>query len=396
MRRQIAAFLLRAFACGIGLCASAMGEDYTVLPRKPDLVRDDKTTLLVDFTRADDPVVFAAGEKTLDSAPARGDGAATGPFTIAAGKNFDPQAFTIEMILRVPAGSPAKLVTPIAEWQAPENYTASVRLDSLRIFGRQGWAGRDKEFQVAATFEGNGMGILPQAQGKWVHLAVGADFPAGRSNAMARDLDGTVLLRNATFMAQGALVNTTDAADAAARWQAMAKSVAAAAASGQPASLKFGADGVDLRAVRISRGLRAEIVEPEIAPLAENFTTSNNMRHGIPAIGVASWDAKALDSIRTVTERVRRSVGFDERNAHEFTIDESFVPLKPGDPPVTIKLPDLKIGLATFTLYGTVDSAGRDKLERVWKPCPIEFEARDSSGNLVAHGRRLAKQGFAP
>ncbi|MCE9631310.1 MAG: hypothetical protein K8S94_11440, partial [Planctomycetia bacterium] len=83
-------------------------------------------------------------------------------------------------------------------------------------------------------------------------------------------------------------------------------------------------------------------------------------------------------------------------NAREFTIDETYVPLKPGDAPVTIKLPDLKIGLSTFTLYGTIDPAGRDQLERVWKPCPIEFEARDAAGNLVAHGRRLAKQGFAP
>jgi hypothetical protein len=394
--RPIAAFVLWAFACGAWLCVSAAAEDYTVLPRRPDLVRDAETTFLIDFSRDGNPVTFAAGERSLDPAPARDNGAATGPFTVAAGKNFYPQAFTIEMILRVPAGSPAKLATPIAEWQAPENYTALLRLDSLRIYGRQGWAGRDKEFQMAATFTGNGMGILPQGQGKWVHLAVGVDFAAGRGGVMVRDLDGNVLLRNSTFMAQGALVNTTDAADAAARWQSMAKAVAAAAASGQPASLKFGADGVDLRAVRISRGLRTEIVEPQIAPLAENFTTSNNMRHGIPAIGVASWDAKSLDASRVVTERIRRAVGFDVNNAQQFTIDETYVPLKPGDPPVTIKLPDLKIGLSTFTLYGTIDPAGRDKLERVWKPCPIEFEARDAAGNVVAHGRRLAKQGFAP
>lgn len=394
--RAFTAILLHTVACGGWLCASASAEDYTVLPRKPDLVRDEQTTFLIDFTRTDAPVIHAAGERMLDPSPTCGDGAATGPFTVAGKGNFDPQSYTIEMILRVPAGSPARLATPIAAWEVPKNYSTTVRLDSLRIFGRQGWASREKEFQVAAAFAGNGMGILPQAQGKWVHLAYGTDFAAGRMAAIVRDLDGNVLLRNTTFLSQGTAVNTTDEADARARWEAMAKAVATAAASGQPASVTFGAPGVDLRAVRISRGLRADILEPEIAPLAENFTTANTMRHGIPATGVASWDAKALDANRTVTERVRRAVGFDVNNVQQFTINESFVPLKPGDLPVTIKLPDLKIGLVTFTLYGTIDPVGREQLERVWKPCPIEFEARDAAGNVVAHGRRLAKQGFAP
>lgn len=229
--RPMTAFMLRAFACGPWLWAPAWAEDYTVLPRKTDVVRDDATTFLVDFSRDGDPVVFAAGERAIVPVPARADGAATGSFIVPAGKNFDPQAHTIEMILRVPAGSPATLATPIAAWEVPENYSTTVRLDSLRILGRQGWAGRAKEFQLAAAFAGNGMGILPHAQGRWVHLAFGTDFAAERCAAIVRDLDGTVLLRDATFMSQGAAANTTDEADAKARWQAMVKSVAAAAAS---------------------------------------------------------------------------------------------------------------------------------------------------------------------
>lgn len=388
--------VLRSFVCVAWLCATAVAEDYTVLPRKPDVIRDEQTTFLIDFSRDGEPVVFAAGDRTIEPVPSHVDGATTGPFTIPAGKNLESQAYTIEMILRVPAGSPATLPTPIAGWGVPENYSTTVRLDSLRIYGRQGWAGREKEFQVAAAFAGGGMGILPQAQGKWVHLACGADFAAGRSAAIVRDLDGNVLLRNAVFMTQGTATNTTDEADARGRWEAMAKSVATAAASGQPATVTFGAPGVDVRAVRISRGLRDEIVAPQLAFLAENFSTSNHMRRGIPATGVAAWDATAIDAKRTVTERVRRAVGFDVNNLQNITIDESFIPLEPGGAPVTLQVPDLKIGLVTFTLYGTVDPAGRDKLERVWKPCPIEFEARDASGTRVAHGRRLAKQGFAP
>ena len=47
----------RSLLCVAWLCATAMAEDYSVLPRKPDVIRDEQTTFLVDFSRDGDPVV---------------------------------------------------------------------------------------------------------------------------------------------------------------------------------------------------------------------------------------------------------------------------------------------------------------------------------------------------
>lgn len=59
---------------------------------------------------------------------------------------------------------------------------------------------------------------------------------------------------------------------------------------------------------------------------------------------------------------------------------------------IRIVLPDAPVGLYSFYLHGRIDAAGRERLEQVWKPCPVEFEAYNGAGHRVSWGRRLLKQ----
>lgn len=77
-------------------------------------------------------------------------------------------------------------------------------------------------------------------------------------------------------------------------------------------------------------------------------------------------------------------------------ITESFIRMAAGDPWVEFKLPSLDLGLYSLNIIGQVVADGRTSLDRVWRPCPMEFEARDPAGALVERGRLQLKQSFLP
>lgn len=77
-------------------------------------------------------------------------------------------------------------------------------------------------------------------------------------------------------------------------------------------------------------------------------------------------------------------------------IKEAYIPLKPGDAPLSISLKSLKPGLYSLFVYGTVASQGRTKLEQVWKPCAMGFNLKDSSEKIVTAGVMSLKQAFLP
>ncbi len=68
--------------------------------------------------------------------------------------------------------------------------------------------------------------------------------------------------------------------------------------------------------------------------------------------------------------------------------------LAAGRGETTVALPNLPVGLYSFYIHGSIDPQGREQLARVWKPCPMVFEARSADGEIVSQGRRLLKQSF--
>lgn len=78
-------------------------------------------------------------------------------------------------------------------------------------------------------------------------------------------------------------------------------------------------------------------------------------------------------------------------------VNETFIPLSKEDKPLIVLLPDLDISLYSLDIYGTIKKNGREKLDNVWKPLPIHFKLFDhSTGDIVATGFLLLKQGFSP
>lgn len=73
-----------------------------------------------------------------------------------------------------------------------------------------------------------------------------------------------------------------------------------------------------------------------------------------------------------------------------------YLEMKPGGDAVSVPLPVLPIGLYSLQLVGYLDPQGRSDLDRIWKPCPIDFEAAGNEGTRRGSGRLLAKQAFFP
>jgi hypothetical protein len=75
---------------------------------------------------------------------------------------------------------------------------------------------------------------------------------------------------------------------------------------------------------------------------------------------------------------------------------DTAISLSRGDAPITRTLNALDTGIYSLMVHGSIDPQGRDKLGRVWRPCPMEFELRDAAGRVVERGRMLLKQSFTP
>lgn len=118
---------------------------------------------------------------------------------------------------------------------------------------------------------------------------------------------------------------------------------------------------------------------------------------GIELVPPDAIGAREIDARRARTRTVTREFGLPGQRIHASTeVEETYIALSAGAPPIEIALPDLVPSLYSLFVYGTIAREGRTALPRVWRPCPLEFEVRASDGTVVGRGRRLIKQGFAP
>ena len=219
----------------------------------------------------------------------------------------------------------------------------------------------------------NGFSIPKHGANRWVYVAVGVDAETRRAAAVARDAEtGDLLASNINFY-----WNHDRLADDF-PWELLAESVQGPV----PQAITLRHESVSFRGLRLSDRFRDEVLMPQ----AE-----------IPSEGMRTFEAMDLSASRVRTVVTDRWIGYPGyRNWVRAETLESFVPLSAGGEPIEIRLRDVSVGLYSFYLFGHIEPNGRDALERVWQPCPMEFEVRDASGRRVAYGKRLVKQGLSP
>jgi len=379
----VAALLAAAFCAG-----AAQAYDYLIQARPPELVRDADTTLLLDFAKERAAEDYAAGERPTMKGELLPEGGFRGSVLTATAGNFHPAAWTIEMILRLPAQSAGTPNIPIGGWNAPGNYQFTLSLTngggpSMRLYGPRGQGGRTQPFDLNCHAGGNGYSLHQQGVGQWAYVAFGMDLAAHRGRCIVRDMNGDVFRRVIHFAGNAGL-NTAFLSDIpeAQRPAALAKAwtdMAAAFAKGVPAQISLGSAATDLLKLRVSRRYRSDVLDPQPQSAGRDER---------------AWTAGELDAARARTQEVTRVLGYGSYNERPFPVSETTVALTPGGQPLTITLKDMKTGIYSFYLYGTIDPKGRTKLDRVWKPCPVEFQAFDAAGKRVDVGRRLLKQGL--
>jgi len=365
--------------------------DYLIKPVPPDLVKDEATTFLADFSRGKIEVEHAAGPSQVNCPnPAfTADGGLRGNFTFARDRNFNLTQWTLEVICRVPEGVSQDL--PLGTWEAPGNWRANLqlslgagatfRLDAPRARGRQ------HPFHASAHAGGNGFSIQKSAANEWVYLAFGLDLRRQKVMVVARGLDGHILKKNANFTGKGglntdfvrSLPEAQQAVALAQCWEEMRRTISEAA----PAAITLGNSNVEIKRLRVSNRFRDEVflLQPDF---------------GRPD-AVAVFSPEQINAARSKTRTVTRRLGYPGYNNFVTpTIEEKFIPLAADSPPLEVALPELKRGLYSFYIYGTIAAQGRENLPRVWQPCPMEFTLRDKDGKKLTQGRMLLKQGLTP
>jgi len=377
-------------AAGLVLSACAWAYDYGIKAAAPNLVKDADTALLVDFSGAAARVV--AGPKGLGGGAVQGrfaaDGGLSGTFRAPAAGVLNPMEWTVEMVLRTPADSATDL--PAVSWEAKGEYRAVMAVSrgvgaALSVLASQNVKSRPHGFHLRASAGGNGHTIFRDAPGEWVYVAFGADLKGRRANVVVRGMDGHLLGKIALYAGSGGLnreflskiPEAQQAAAVEACWSDMLKTLRSARAE----TLTFGHEKLETRMLRVSTRFREDVLVVRPAQ----------------AGGEGAFTADKLDAQRARERQVERWLGYPGyRNEVAATVSERYVPLAAGDAPITLPLKGLAPGLYGFYVYGTVAREGRDKLERVWKPCPMAFEMKDQGGKVAACGRMLLKQGFAP
>lgn len=364
--------------------------DYLVKAAPPHLEKDGATTFLMDFSKRKPGPDYATGRRATVTGRPLPDGGLRGTVTVPSTGNFAPGAWTVEMILRLPRDQANVPSIPVGGWADEGNYLFTVALTAgkgpgFSLITDKGDAGPTRGvFNLQTWAGGDGVSLGTQAAGEWVYFAFGIDFARQRSAAIVRDLDGHVLKQAMQFVANpefsrdflAGVRQDREAAAVAKCWADMAKSFA----RGVPPRLVFGSSDTDLLTLRLSRAYREEVLEPQ--PM-------------LAAPGETVWTGEALDPQRARAVAVARTLGYPGgRHEHAVTREESLVTLTGGAPPVVVSLKGMPVGLYTFNLYGSIEPQGRKDLERVWRPCAMEFEARDARGRCVEMGRRLLKQGF--
>jgi hypothetical protein len=357
--------------------------EYGVARVKPDWAVDAQTTLLMDFRQPGQQAVrhsvsgWSLPPVDATILPSEGLAAA---IKIPSQGHFDPARFTMELILKTRPGATDR--TPIVDWSIPRQFDAQIRVDGLVL--------RIKGLDTSVGLNNNGHSILTNGANQWVYLAVGVDLANGRVAAVARGMDGRLLGDRVEFIKQAGVLTDVDPAawkalaselpaNSLAAWEAAAGNVQQLIQQGQGVSLTLGSEQIAIQQVRISGAFRPDILLPAAAPKqSEGMILS----------------ADAIDRARAKPTITARSLGMNRYNQRTVRVEEQQLTLTPGGEPVKMLLPDLRAGLYAVHLYGHVDSKGRDKLERIWSPCPIEFAARDAKGKVITTGRRLAKQSF--
>src|SRR5437879_5929332 len=103
MRTNLAATLALAT---ILLTVTSSAQDYLVRPVPAVLTRDSNTTFLVDLTATKSRADFALGNPQLTLSPSGFvAGGYKGPIGFATAGNFATNAWTVEMIVRIPYDS---------------------------------------------------------------------------------------------------------------------------------------------------------------------------------------------------------------------------------------------------------------------------------------------------
>jgi hypothetical protein len=376
---------------------------YLIEPVAPRFEKDAATTFLADFSAPKLAAEYSAGDANLTAAAPQWvqGGGLKGEFSFAPEKVFDPTHFTVELLLRVPAG--LKYDTKLGGWEIDDrknNYRAWIYPDGLRLFGSAN-ATRRHDFFAEARATGNGHILTADAPNRWVYVAFGLDLEKQTVAAIARDENGKVLANDINFVAPGGLnkeflkkENIAEKDAPAAMTEAWSDMLQSVRTGGLPKSILLGNPDIEILKLRISSQFRDGVLLPR--PEAHPYIGENEpMLYNAPQ-NARFFEAAQLAGAKVESREVTRNVGLEGyRNSRPMPVTENFVTLKAGEE-VSLPLKDLKPSLYSLYLYGTVAREGREALPRVWRPAPMSFELRDKSGRVLSNGLLLLKQGFAP
>ncbi len=382
-RTYIALLLL----CATTFDAVVIAQDYQVKAQLPSFTRDADTTFLVELSSQKSSADYAAGASNILVSPAGFSGGAyAGTVGFSSAQNFNSAKWTVELLIYLPS-SPAQNGNIELGGYSTSNASLSFLLDS-------GWGARTRAYtwaagssmNVAPYSGGNGRSIQASATDQWVYVAFGVDYTSQLARVIARNESGMLLNQDINFLG-GSGVDTSflssypqnqQVAELARRWNVLLTNLS----TNIPAMITLGSPSVKLRAIKISRAYRNDLLN--IAP-------------ELPQSSSSVWIPSTLDSSRTLTSTETRTVGYPGYNNFvTMDVDEAKLVIAPGSAPISIQLNNLPVGVYSFMLYGTVASNGRQSLERVWKPTPMNFTARNAQGLALNRGRLLLKQGFKP
>ena len=370
-----------ALACGLWLCTTLVcAQDYTFQPVPANFTRDANTTFLVDLTSVKTQADYAtaSSQLTLNATNFEVGAGYTGPIGFAGPGNWPTNAWTLEMLVRVPyqsgvlaGSSPIGLV----DWA---NDTKQCSFDftldsSWGAYSKMySWNSGSGFFLTTAHAGGNGYTIQSRALDKWIYVGVGCNFTNQLLLTFAREIGGAILSSNVQFLPSVGASNSVSA------WTAMKGYFSA----GMPASVNFGSTLAQVKAVRISNIYRTNV-----------FTYAPAM----PGSSSTNWLPSAIDAARAQTRVVTRNVGYPGyQNYIAMQVNEPYIELANGSAPISLQLTNLPIGLYTLYVSGTIDPQGRPSLPVVWRPCPMSFLAYDASSNVIGSGKLLLKQSLVP
>ncbi|HTJ00131.1 MAG TPA: hypothetical protein VL527_14715, partial [Dongiaceae bacterium] len=375
----------------LGLLATRLAaQDYPIKPVPADFSVDANTTFLVDLTSAKDQADFAAGSAQLKVDPANFEPGLgyKGVVGLATPGNFPTNAWTLEMIVRVPYSANALNSITVADWES-NSKECEFTLSLDHGFGVKSkfycWDPLDG-FMTQPYAGGNGSSVQGSAPDKWVYIAFGCDFNNQILMTSAREVTGELLNKDIHFKPV-AQVDTNflsgfsllqGASELLRRWTSLGLRFTGSL----PATLNLGNSVMEIKKIRLSNKYRPEIFRVDA---------------DLPVGSATTWVPQNMDASRAQTQTVNRNVGYGGyKNYVCMPVNEAYLPLAPGDAPIVLQLTNVPVGLYKYYVYGAVAPKGRTSLNRVWQPCPMAFTARDAGGKDLGHGVMLLKQSLIP